>query len=225
MTISRKHHLIKHPPSPSMNERQEVRLLSKQLRKLENAEPTPENVNLMLRLSQRIGKIRASIHKRSGDPSPVKRSVGRPKTVKPAEPVVVNELLEAVLELEKQRRETPEPSIVFDHARRAEVKAKIKNEREAVEKSPITAPQSDDHNTDEGITPSKQSGFSVVSPSLIDMFQAVSRPHDGDEHDGSVGMTNAILRDFEHAPEPSEPVSGGGYLSEWNWTPTPFKRG
>lgn len=210
----RKKSLIKHPPSPSMSERQEVRLLTKQLRKLENTEPTPENIKLMLRLSQRIGKLRDGV-KRRKNPPVLGRPVGRPKMVKPVEPsLVVNEALEAVLEAERLRRlETPEPSIVFEHARRAEVKAVIKKEREAVENPPITAPQSDVKEVADGITP-PQTSFTVASPGLIDMFQVVSRPRDGDEHDGSVGMTNALLRDFEHSPEPHESVGEGGYLSD-----------
>jgi hypothetical protein len=204
----RKQHLIKHPRSRSMSERGEVRILTKQLRKLENAEPTPENVKLMLRLSQRIGKLRSSINKRADDPAPVKRPVGRPKTVKPVEPErVVND---EVLELEKQRRETPEPSIVFEHARRAEVKAEIKKEREAVENPPITAPQSDVQEVSDGIGPLKHSAFR-----LSDVFRVITRQHEEGEHDGSVGMTNVILRDFERAPEPSEPVGEGGYLVDW----------
>jgi hypothetical protein len=208
--MTRLHHLIKHPPSPSMSARQEVRLLSKQLRKLENKEPTPETINLMLRLSQRIGVLRKQIN------PPVKRPVGRPR-VKPVEPeVVVNETwLDAVLEAEKQRRETPEPSIVFEHARRAEVKAEIKKEREAVENPPITAPQSDVQEVGDGEAPSKQPEFIVASQGLLNMFRVVSRHGDGDEHDGSVGMTNALLRDFERAPEPHEQVGEGGYLVDW----------
>jgi hypothetical protein len=200
----RKQHLIKHPPSRSMSERGEVRILTKQLRKLENTEPTPENVNLMLRLSQRIGKLRASINRRGGD-SPVKRPVGRPKTVKPVEPeVVVNETLEAVLEMEKQRRETPEPSVVFEHAKRAEVKAEIKKEREAAENRPIADTQRD---------------VTVASPVLLDMLKAVNRQLADDEVMVSVGMTNTLLTVYDREPEPpAEPVESG-YLAEWNWVP------
>ncbi|MGA8301775.1 MAG: hypothetical protein WB817_19985 [Terriglobales bacterium] len=213
--------LIKHPPqrSRSLSERGEVRILTKQLRKLEAAEPTPENVKLMLRLSQRIGKLRASINKRK-DGEPVKRPVGRPpyKHLLPPKPepeVVVNESpIETVLEMEKQRRETPEPSIVHEHARRAEVKAEIKKQQDAVKNPPITAPQSDVQEAAGGITPSKQTGFSVVSPGLLDMFNAVHRSSDGNEHDGSVGMTNALLSVYDHAPEPQEPVGEGGYMSD-----------
>jgi hypothetical protein len=206
----RKQHLIKHAPSRSMSLRQEVRLLSKQLRKLENTEPTSENINLMLRLTQRMDAIRKQLK------PPVKKPVGRPKTVKPVEPeVVVNETsMEAILEAEKQRRETPEPSIVFEHARRAEVKAEIRKEREAIEILPIAAPQSDVQEVGEGITPPKQSGFTVASPGLIDLFQIVSRPLDSNEVIGSVGLTNALHRVYDHEPEPHEPVGEGGYLSD-----------
>jgi hypothetical protein len=170
----RKQHLIKHPPSKSMSERQEVHLLTKQLRKLENAEPTPENINLMLRLSQRIGKLRDGV-KRRKNPPVLGRPVGRPKNVKPVEPEAVSDhakALQAVLEEERQRRlETPEPSIVHEHARRAEVKADIKKEREAVENPPITAPQSYVQEVGDGITPPTQTSFDVVSgiaPSPLD---------------------------------------------------------
>lgn len=54
----------------------------------------------------------------------------------------------------------------------------------------------------------------VVSPGLLDMFKTVYRSSDDNEHDGSVGMTNALLHNFEHAPEPREPVGEGGYLSD-----------
>jgi hypothetical protein len=216
----RKKSLLKHPLSPSMSERQEVRLLTKQLRKLENAEPTPENINLMLRLSQRIGKLRDGV-KRRKNPPVLGRPVGRPKTVKPVQPEVVDPIT-AVLEAERLERErvateTPEPSIVFEHARRAEVKAEIKKEREVVKNPPITAPQSDVQEAGDGITPPNQSGFTVVSPGLLDMFKTVNRSLDSDEHDGSVGMTNALLRDFERAPSPETVESG--YLAEWNWVP------
>ena len=190
-------HLIRHPkPKKTMSERQELRKLSELLKKT-------EDVALAIKLTKRMDTIRRAL-------TP-KRPVGRPKTVKPAEPVVVvNETsLEVILEAEKQRRETPEPSIVFEHARRAEVKAEIKKEREAVENPPITSPESDVQEVVDGITPS-----ALASPGLIDMFQIISRPSDGGEHDGSVGMTNALLRDFEHSPEPHESVGEGGYLSD-----------
>jgi hypothetical protein len=184
--------LIKHPPSPSMSERQEARLLSKQLRKLENAEATPDNINLMLRLSQRIGKVRESINKRKNHDgvAPGKRPVGRPKKVKPVEPGV--DSLTAVLEAERLilnggTSETPEPSIVFEHARRAEVKAEMKKEREAVENSPIAVPQTN-----------------VYTGCVSDMS------HFDGEVIGSVGRTNAALGDFE----PHEPVGDGELLSD-----------
>jgi hypothetical protein len=210
--------LIRHPkPQRPLTTKQQMVLLSK---KMLVADVSPE---LFLQYSKQLERLRCGA-KMSGpvsanpkkDASRPKRPVGRPpyKHLLPPKPepeVVVNEALEAVLEAERLRRlETPEPSIVFEHARRAEVKADIKKEREAVENPPITAPQSDV----EGITPSKQTGFTVVSPGLIDMFKIISRPSDGGEHDGSVGMTNALLRDFEHAPEPHEAVGEGGYMSD-----------
>ena len=119
-------HLINHPPSKSMSERQESRLLTKQLRKLENAEPTAENIKLMLRLSSRIGKLRASINERKNGEAPVKRAPGRPKKAPEEKPEPTP--LEKVLEAERLRRErpVPEPSVCFEQVRRAEVKAEIK---------------------------------------------------------------------------------------------------
>lgn len=199
-------HLIRHPkPKRAMSEKQELRKLSELLKKT-------EDVGLAIKLTKRMDTIRRALK-----PVTPKRPVGRPKNVKVVEPeAVVIDPLDAVLELEKQRRETPQPSIVFQHARRAEVKAEIKKEREAAENAPITAPQSGVQEPDGVVLPPKQTGFTVASPGLIDMFRVVSRPRDGegDEHDGSVGMTNAILRDFEHAPEPQEPVGEGGYFSD-----------
>jgi hypothetical protein len=185
-----------------MSERQELRKLSELLKKTEDAD-------LAIKLTKRMDTIRRALK-----PAKPKGPVGRPKTVKPMEPVVKT-LLEIVLEQERQRRETPEPSIVHEHARRAEVKAEIKKEREAVENLPITAPQSDVQEVGDGITPPKQTGFTVASPGLLDMFKTVSRPRDGGEHDGSVGMTNALLRDFERTPEPHEPSGeGAGYFTD-----------
>lgn len=73
--------------------------------------------------------------------------------------------------------------------------------------------QSSIRRDDEGITP-PQTSLAVLSPGLLDMFKAVHRLSDADEHDGSVGMTNALLHDFEHAPEPHEAVGEGGYMSD-----------
>src|SRR5208283_4077005 len=99
-----------------------------------------------------------------------------------------------VLGAEKKLREGGaeilEPSIVHAHAARAQAKAELKKEREAAENLPITAPQSDVQEVGDGAAPSKQTGFAVVSPGLIDMFQTVSRPLDDDGVIGSVGMTN-----------------------------------
>jgi hypothetical protein len=138
-----------------------------------------------------------------------KRQLKAEKVVEP-EAVVNETALEVVLEQERQRRETPEPSIVFEHARRAEVKAEIKKEREAVENPPITGPQNEVISDEDGVTPP-----AFVSQSLIDMWGIVTRAGDGDEHDMSVGMTNALLSNFESSPEPHEPVGEGGYLVDW----------
>ena len=86
----------------------------------------------------------------------------------------------------------------------------MKKEREALENPPITAPQSDVCVEGEGIT----APVTVVSRELIDMMRMVSKPSDGDEHDGSVGMTNALLHDFSRDPEPQETVGEGGYLTD-----------
>jgi hypothetical protein len=216
----RKKSLIKHPPSPSMSARQEVRLLSKQLRKLEDKEPTPETINLMLRLSQRIGVLRKQIS------PPVKRPVGRPKQLKPVEPeVVVNESLAAILEAEKERRETPEPSIVFEHAKRAEVKAEMKKEREVIENPPITAPQSDVQEPDGVVVSSsdlaeitREAEASAKKQSstdfLMDTLRMMARPLE--MRSGAVltessgpAETACRLRDFGAEPPPPSPEHQG----------------
>lgn len=235
----RKKSLIKHPPSRSMSERGEVRLLTKQLRKLENTEPTPENIKLMLRLSQRIGRLRDGV-KRRKNPPVIGRPVGRPKKEKPAVPEVVNPLT-AVLEAERLERqrvatETPEPSIVFEHARRAEVKAKIKKEREAVENLPITATQSDVQEVVNAITPPEQTPeMETITRAAeksakrqsstradVDFFERVMKPLE------SRDVVAPVRQEYEgcdfdpirqEITPPSEPVDGGGYLAEWDWVP------
>jgi hypothetical protein len=81
-----------------------------------------------------------------------------------------------------------ESTEMVEITRQAEESAKKQSkEREAVENPPIAAPQSDVLKAGDGIA-----SPALVSPGLTDMFRVVSKPRDGEEHDGSVGMTNAL---------------------------------
>ena len=136
------------------------------------------------------------------DPAAVVAKTAKLRADKAVEPVKEPEktALEVVLEEERVRRETPEPSIVFEQARRAEVRTQIKKEQEALENTPITAPQSDVQEAGDGVTPPKRPAFT-----LPDMFKTVSRSFDSDEHDGSVRMSNALRSGYNREPEHHEP--------------------
>jgi hypothetical protein len=160
--MPRKHHLIQHAPPATMSEAEQIRHLSRLLRKCTD----PAKALVLSREIRLLRELKKGVKKQHGGP---------PKKAKPpVEPeVVVNQ--DAVLEIEKQRRETPEPSIVYEHAQRAEIRAELKKEQEAVEISPITAPQSDALNASDGVAPPKQTGFAVVSPGLLDVANAIMR--------------------------------------------------
>jgi hypothetical protein len=195
--MPRKKSLLYHPPTPSMSLRQEARLFSKKLRALEAKEPTPEIINLMVRLSQRLGKIRAQIERKDRPPRPV----GRPKTVNPEPVVEVDEqanALEAVLQAEQQQR--AEPSAFEQQAAQLHAIAETRRAKEeAVEIAPITAPQSDDHKTGDGVTPPNPP--SLVSPALLDVFNAVTRTTrvsaDNEVEGPCVGLTNSLGSYYE----------------------------
>lgn len=220
----RKHHLIKHPPARSMSERGEVRILTKQLRKLENTEPTPENIKLMLRLSQRIGKLRASInkHKNGAD---VKRSVGRPKKVKPEpEP-------QPVVKVESEFLARPNP--VEQHVQRAAAKAEIRKARETEENLLITAPLSDVQEVVDGITPPKMSPDEAKRASGItpaaDMHKMPGAFNPAPQQDPWEAYQDAVARgeELHRRYQEQHPASGEprerGQLTD-SFTGLPVKR-
>jgi len=184
----RKRSLIQHAPPATMSTVEQIRHLSGLLRKCDD----PAKALVLSKEIRLLRELKKGFKKRHGGPS---------KKEKPVEPEAVNDL-DAVLELEKQRRETPEPAIVYEHAKRAAVKAELRKADEAVENPPLQSPQSDVQEVADVMA-----SPSVSSPGLIDMFKTVSRPLEDGEVFGSVGMTNAILRDFsDREPDPPEPV-------------------
>jgi hypothetical protein len=54
-------------------------------------------------------------------------------------------------------------------------------------------------------------GYRLVSSICFKQYPTL----DDNEVIGSVGMNNALLRNYERAPEPQEPVGEGGYLVDW----------
>ena len=218
--MPRKHHLIKHPPARSMSERGEVRILTKQLRKLENAEPTPENIKIMLRLSQRIGKLRASINKHKNG-TDVKRSVGRPKVEKPVEPTP------EPVKVESEFLARPNP--VEKHVQRAAAKAEIRKAREAEENSLITAPLSDIQEAADGITPPKMTpdearcSSGITPQTMPGAFNPAPQQDPWEAYQDAVARGEELHRRYqEQHPASGEPRERGQLTD--SFTGLPVKR-
>jgi hypothetical protein len=199
-------HLINHPkPKKAISMRGELRKLSSMFKAC--TDPV-----LAMQLSKRMNTLRRQIK------PTVKKAVGRPRVEKPVLPV---DPYAAILAAEKAKRAEiqSQPNPVEEQAKRLRIRAEMKKDREALETPIITAPTIDNQEPDGVVIPPQQTGYGVVSPGLIDMFQTIHRSLDGDEEIGSVCMTNALLHNFERQPDPPEPVGEGSYLSEWNWEP------
>ena len=208
--MPRKRSLIKHDPSPSMSERQEARLLSKQLRKLENEPATVENTNLILRLSQRLGKVRANIErKKKGIALDVKRPVGRPPKVKPveAEPdeeTLRKQELERLTQLEKEKtwRET---NPVMDQLKRGAIQANLRRERE--EDAPplpveaVTVSEAEKPTITATETGERKAGDPVVSPDMAVITKQA-------EESAKRQSRSQAQRDLETMMKPLEPRGG-----------------
>ncbi len=53
-----------------------------------------------------------------------------------------------------------------------------------------------------------------ASQGILDIARTISRPLNDGEVFGSVGMTNAVLRNWDQPAPADEPIGEGGYLSD-----------
>ena len=226
--MSRKKHLIDHPPTAAMSLRQELRVLSRMLEKC--VEP-----DAAIRLTKRMDAIRNKIK------PPVKRAVGRPKKVKIVQPQPETQedlINRRVLEIERARRtvataDAPvvvvEPSQIEQQIAQIHEKAEAAKVKEAAKGAAaaerITCPQSAERKDGGGVAPLKSAAAdlveSVVGSGLVDFGTVVARAdRDGDdpiESIGSAAATNARLARFEYGnPTAAEKiVREEGYLADW----------